>query len=279
MQRARAQKEAVAAIVASGGHVEYYWMPDDPFCDPSRRVGPEWLRKLLGDDFFSTVESAELNTAQIENLRALPHVERLSLKGDLTPDVLAQIDRMRSLEALTLTLTRMTDADMANLRGLASVQELDLTGSRITDLGLENLASLPHLQTLRLNKTEITDAGLMRLRKLSSLGTLELCETWVTETGIARLKQKLPNTEMRFSTRISAEERRSIREFIARLPEAKGYRIKQIYRGERARIDVWLHHPDEASGPVFVVTKEGGRWSVVEKSFAIGEGTDEDDGD
>jgi len=127
MKRARAQKEAAAAIVASGGWVEYDWLPDDPFSDPGRQSGPRWLRRLLGDDFFSTVEGAELSTAQVKTLGGLPHIQGLRLKGDVTAEVVGQIRQLHSLKSLELSVTRITDAETVNLRGLSQLQTLDLS--------------------------------------------------------------------------------------------------------------------------------------------------------
>ncbi len=264
----------MAAIAASGGHVNYDWMPDDPFCDPDRRSGPEWLRKLLGDDFFSTVEYADLNTAQIGSLRSLPHIETLSLEGEMTPEVVTEIGRLHSLKDLTLHITRMTDAEIANLRGLSSLQTLDLSRTNVTDAGLENLTGLHHLKALILNDTELTDAGLKNLRELNLLERLELSETWVTGVGIAGLKRVLPHTQIWFSTRISAEELRSIREFIAQLPEVRGYnRAKRanIMRREGG-VEVSLQRPGELGVLSLTLKKTNGKWSLAAKSYDVGEG-------
>ena len=44
MQRARRQREAVAAIETAGGGVIYTYEPDDPFRGPLEPAAPAWLR-------------------------------------------------------------------------------------------------------------------------------------------------------------------------------------------------------------------------------------------
>src|SRR5262249_6907976 len=73
VQAARRQQEAVAAITKAGGVVvyDYEWtpIPDDPFpyiskIDPKAKIsGPEWLRKMIGDDFFRTVIDANFQAS------------------------------------------------------------------------------------------------------------------------------------------------------------------------------------------------------------------------
>ena len=57
MQQAKRQKDAVAAIEQSGGWVEYDYQVDAGWCfHPERQPpAPEWLREIVGDDFFCSV--------------------------------------------------------------------------------------------------------------------------------------------------------------------------------------------------------------------------------
>ena len=61
--------------------------------------------------------------------------------------------------------TKVTDAGLADLRGLSNLQSLDLKETRVTDAGLVHLKGLSNLQSLDLNGTKVTYAGVERLRR------------------------------------------------------------------------------------------------------------------
>ena len=89
---------------------------------------PEWLRSLLTDDFFISVEAVTLNATQVtdaglENLRELTMLQELSLAN-----------------------RKVTDAGLKNLRGLTALQWLDLSNTQVTDAGLDSLRGLIALQ-------------------------------------------------------------------------------------------------------------------------------------
>ncbi len=52
VERARKQREAVDAIQAVGGTIEYDWLRRG---EPRR--GPVWLQRLIGDEFFQGVDA------------------------------------------------------------------------------------------------------------------------------------------------------------------------------------------------------------------------------
>ncbi len=89
MQAAKRQREAVAAIKGLKGSVGYDWEGGVSRVEPPQ---PRWLRHLLGDDFFATVNfvsfegpdeaaEAKITDAVMERLEALPQVETLLLDG------------------------------------------------------------------------------------------------------------------------------------------------------------------------------------------------------
>lgn len=91
VERAREQQQAVKAIEASGGEVTYDWSEfkqagASPFAvDRGQPGGPAWLRRLIGEDFFQTVETVNFLNASsrldLEIRRAIPSLQRLpSLK-------------------------------------------------------------------------------------------------------------------------------------------------------------------------------------------------------
>jgi hypothetical protein len=133
MQRARRQKSAVDEIVKEGGWVEYDYEIDAsgkwiPRAEPT---GPEWLRRLLGSDFFANVVVAKVRT-------------------DAGSRMLTGLSRLQYLD---LRDAEITDAGLVHVTELSDLLVIDLFGTKITDAGFEKLERLKTLETLLLRGT------------------------------------------------------------------------------------------------------------------------------
>ena len=95
-------------------------------------------------------------------------VARLEDKGaEITKNEQGEVVEVR------LSGTRITDAGLADLKGLTSLQTLELP-RQITDAGLEHLKDLTSLHNLDLRNTQVTDAGLVHLKRMTNLQELNL---------------------------------------------------------------------------------------------------------
>ena len=224
MKEARNQHEVVVEIEKScgfkGGGVWYDYQFDTALgfstnSNPQSPV-PPWLRKLLGNDFFSHVcyvsthitdvglahvaglarlqrldiiDSNQVTDAGLAHLAGLPHLQSLLLDHTaITEAGLAHLAATTQLNRLgVINSNQVTDAWLAHLAGLNQLEFLGLAGTKITDAGLAHLARLNHLQVLWLNNTEITDAGLAYLAGLNQLDALWLSDTKITDAGLAYL--------------------------------------------------------------------------------------------
>ena len=74
MQQAKRQREAVAALRNRAARVLYRW---ESHKVPEKPRTPEWLRNVLGDDFFSTVAIVDLFDTSLTQTD-LGHIESLS---------------------------------------------------------------------------------------------------------------------------------------------------------------------------------------------------------
>lgn len=187
MKRAAAQRRAVEAIEADyGGAIVAYhagWFRDrdenhlrtetDP-CVPFRQRDepdcasegePDWLRNLLGADFFHPV---------------------LEL-GGLPDDGLKYLDGLRQLQVLCLNGVPVSDSALSNLRNLTALRRLDLSETNVTDAGLCHLSVLKHLRTLKLSQTRVQGQGLRHVSELRELENLDLSECMLTDTGMESL--------------------------------------------------------------------------------------------
>ena len=116
--------------------------------------------------------------------------------GAVDARAFALLKDMPSLQELNLAATKVSDADLAHIRGLTNLTTLHLEHTKVTDAGLDNLKRLQRLAYLNLFDTGVTDAGLKHLKLLKGLRHLYLAETKVTDAGVADLKAALPGLEI-----------------------------------------------------------------------------------
>jgi hypothetical protein len=225
IEQKRSERELTDFIHKSGGQISY---PYEGIKN-GKPPGPEWLKKLLGTNFFCDVDDVDLRKdkaaddallkkiaaftrlkslwldgtqvtdAGVANLSDLNELDRVSLTAtEITDAALDVVKGWSRLEVLHLDKTRVTDAGIAKLAGLSNLTYLNLNLTAVGDSGLSSLNGLTRLEWLRLKGTDVTDAGLIKLKQLANLGTLELEGTKVTSAGVADLHKALPNCEITY---------------------------------------------------------------------------------
>jgi hypothetical protein len=207
MKRARHQ-EAVAnrlnntrnAIAAHGGLYGVCYDYQPPWNIQPQT--PSWLRRFLGNDFFSDVLTADfLNDEDFETdyLETFPHLrwfrrqERKLSDEDL--DHIGTLTQLRYLDLSDCSVTSDGLKRLAkvlpqlNVFNIAQSTEAGtklrvFTSIGIDDQGLKLLARSSHLRELNLNGTDITDVGLEHIKNLTQLQVLYLGCTKVTDSGL-----------------------------------------------------------------------------------------------
>jgi len=164
LQSARKQRMVVAAIREWGGDIDYSTSP-----------APDWLMRLLGEDFFCTVTKV--------------HVDRAVTASD---EELAELEQFADVDCLYANRMSITDAALVHFKGMTKLQYLYLNRACITDAGLKDIAAFPLLRELDLSKTQITDTGLKALTGLKQLRYLNIHNTNITPAGLRELKEALP---------------------------------------------------------------------------------------
>jgi Leucine-rich repeat (LRR) protein len=97
-------------------------------------------------------------------------------------------DRNGKIVAVDLRASWVTDSDLGDLAGLPSLSRLDLSLTRITDHGLQQLKNAPGITELNLRYAElITDAGLVAVKGWKRLKRLNLRGTKITDTTLQHL--------------------------------------------------------------------------------------------
>jgi len=192
----------------------------------------DWLRRVLperygalGDAELLALEEldlrgAALTDADLWRLTAFPNLTRLGLRGTAITDAgLAALTRLpltwldlrgtgvsgdafallpaARLEALHLTDTKVTEADLARLPSLPSLVTLKLNFLALSDLAIEDLAAQPNLRHVELDGTQLTDEGLRRLLQLlPQLTRVEARDTRVSAEFVAELLHSHPGLEI-----------------------------------------------------------------------------------
>jgi Leucine-rich repeat (LRR) protein len=97
-------------------------------------------------------------------------------------------DRDGKIVAVDLRASWVTDSDLAGLALLPSLGRLDLSLTRITDHGLQQLKNAPGITDLTLRYAElITDEGLVAVKGWKYLKRLNLRGTKITDTTLQHL--------------------------------------------------------------------------------------------
>ena len=195
MRLARRQREMVMTVLKLGGTVRYDGRLNLSGSPNSQPQGSVWLRRVLGEDFFATVDQANLTNSEATDgdvegfIKGLTQLWSLYLNGTQVTDAgLENLKGLTQLQGLHLGGTQVGDAGLEHLKGLTQLQWLNLDGTKISDMGLENLNRLTQLQGLYLSNTKVSDAGLENINGLTQLQDLLLSGTQITDAGLENLK-------------------------------------------------------------------------------------------
>lgn len=223
--RANRQRRAIEVLRKSGAAVTYDYEFEIDKNGQSLPPGPDWLRDLIGVDYFATAtevgmpDEFDISDEFLGALADLPQVMRVVLTGGgVTDSVAAKLSGLTQLHSLGISRASITDAGweflehlphlkqlelvgldvndstLCHIKDLSSLTYLDLLDNQVTDSGLQYLQSLSQLEWLRLQEENppLTDAGLQHLKTLSHLKYLNIIGAKVTATGVADLKRTLP---------------------------------------------------------------------------------------
>jgi Leucine-rich repeat (LRR) protein len=106
----------------------------------------------------------------------------------VTDSDLAQLSKLPGLSRLDLSLTRITDHGLQELKDAPSITDLNLRyAEAITDGGLVAVRSWKHLRRLNLRGTKITDTTLQHLSGVPSLESLDIGFVQLTDVGLDQL--------------------------------------------------------------------------------------------
>lgn len=95
---------------------------------------------------------------------------------------------MPGLSRLDLSLTRITDHGLQDLKGAPGIADLNLRYAEfVTDEGMMAVRNWKHLRRLNLRGTKITDTTLQHLASVPSLESLDIGFVQLTDVGLDQL--------------------------------------------------------------------------------------------
>ena len=110
-------------------------------------AAPEWLRNLVGIDYFREVAEIQLSRSEVAD-------------NDLT-----RLRPFRRLKTLSFVNRKITDAGLEALPHFPQLETLRLQGTEITDAGLGHLAKFTSLEMLNVKGTVVTLEAINELQK------------------------------------------------------------------------------------------------------------------
>ncbi len=117
IKQARHQRQAVEAILATGGIILYEYQRTNS--DPP---GPEWLRRIIGDEYFFTIGYVDFSGSKVNNA-----------------SLAAVVNFLASVKYLSLFSTEVTDEGLENLKELTNLRIVHIISTKITDEGMKDL--------------------------------------------------------------------------------------------------------------------------------------------
>jgi len=190
---AERQRRAVKTIEAAGGYIRYRHDFDagGKLLPNAESPGPEWLRRLMGEHYFTTVEEVGfLGMDRVANRTAQPSIFIGVERKEVPVAALASLRDLPGIRRANFVVTTLSDGDLASIAMLRGLRYLRIDGNNITDAGLEHLRPLTQLNHLDVRATRVSPAAVARLRgeqqiaKIAYETHIEIPPSyWTTQSG------------------------------------------------------------------------------------------------
>ncbi len=147
-------------------------------------------RNAAGDIVALDMHGEWVMDADLRQLAAMPKLQRIDLSlTRITDHGLKQLRGLKGIRELNLYFAEnVTDEGIAALKGWKDLRKLNLRGTKITDTTIEHLAGLTALESLDIGFAQVTDNGLEKLAVLENLKELTLGGNKLTDVGLEALK-------------------------------------------------------------------------------------------
>jgi len=159
----------------------------------------DWIAETGGTvtvDSAGKIVSVDLRASwasdsDVAALAVLPYLTRLDLSLTRISDHgLLELKGATAITDLNLCYAELiTDAGLSAMKGWKRLKRLNLRGTKVTDATLQHLAVVSSLESLDIGYAQITDVGLDLITSLPNLKELTIGGNKLTDNGIQPLRQ------------------------------------------------------------------------------------------
>jgi len=161
--------------------------------DPSwvSRAGGVVTRDAQGRITGVDLRSSWVTDSDLRDLAQLPNLATLNLSlTRITDHGMKELKDAPAIVDLDLQYAeQVTDEGVSAIRGWKHLRRLNLRGTKITDMTLGHLGGMPTLESLDIGFVQFTDSGLENLVLLPNLKELAIGGNKLTDTGLRFLRQ------------------------------------------------------------------------------------------
>jgi hypothetical protein len=129
--------------------------------------------------------------ADLRKLLRLPYLTTLDLSlTRITDQGMQEIKNLAGIVDLNLYYAEyVTDEGLAAIKGWKKLKRLNVHGTKISDTTLEHIAGIATLEQLNIGSAMITDVGLERLTSMPNLKSLTMGGNKLGDAGLQALRQ------------------------------------------------------------------------------------------
>jgi internalin A len=173
---------AIAAAASLGARDLSSWITD---------AGGAVTRDGTGQIVAVDLHATWITDSDMVELARLPNLAHLDLSLTRISDHgLQQLKDAPAITDLNLYYDELiTDAGLSALKGWKHLKRLSVRGTKITDTTLQHLSGVITLESLDAGYAQITDVGLELLTPLTNLKELAIGGNKLTDTGLQSLRQ------------------------------------------------------------------------------------------
>jgi len=173
---------AIAATACLGARDLSSWITD---------AGGAVTRDRTGQIVAVDLRASWITDSDMPELTRLPNLALLDLSLTRISDHgLQQLKNAPAITDLNLYFDELiTDAGLSALKGWKHLKRLSVRGTKITDTTLQHLSGVTSLESLDAGYAQITDVGLELLTPLTNLRELAIGGNKLTDVGLQSLRQ------------------------------------------------------------------------------------------
>ncbi len=127
----------------------------------------------------------------LEELKALEHLETLSIDRPLTDDELVHLESLQNLKSLRIVSSKIEGEGLKHLVNLNKLSSLSISSKNLTDAGMPHVAKIDALVSFSAQSSKITDDGLRHLHGMPHLRDCSVLFSGVTKSGLKKLRESL----------------------------------------------------------------------------------------